>query len=273
MLYNLIVGLIIGIGLIMPGVSGGVIAVILNVYDKIVFSLNNILKRPKESLKLLIPIVIGASIGVVFVGKIIQYLLFEKNYNQVYFVFIGLILGSIPSLMNNIKEKHKPNYLLKFISFSLSLLLFIFGKNIVNLSIIDNTNAQSFIYLFLTGLIFSIGKVVPGISSSFLLMLVGTYEYFLYLITNPINTISNNFMDFIYLLLVIVFGVIILVKLMNYLLKKHYVGTYSIIIGFVIGSIYAIYPGISLDINGIVSILILIISFLFSYMFTIKKKQ
>ncbi len=272
MFYNLIVGLIIGIGLIMPGVSGGVIAVILNVYDKIVFSLNNILKQPKQSLKLLIPIIIGASIGVVFIGKIIQYLLFEKNYNQVYFVFIGLILGSIPKLISKVKEKHKPNYFLIFISFSLSLLLFIFGKNIVNLSIENNITSQSFIYLFLTGFIFSIGKIVPGISSSFLLMLVGTYEYFLKLLTNPISTISNNLIDFLYLLLGMLFGILILVKLMNYLLKKHYVGTYSIIIGFVIGSIYAIYPGISLDLKGIFSVVILIISFIFSYLFTIKKR-
>lgn len=270
MLSNIVIGLIIGVGLILPGVSGGVIAVILNVYDSLVYSMHNLFKEPKKSLKLLIPIGIGVCIGAFLIGKLINYLLFEKNYIETYFVFIGLILGSIPALLDNTKEKGKINYILIFITFILSLSLFIFGKDTINLSV-GNTN--SFLSLFLTGFIFILGKVVPGISSSFILMLIGTYEYFLSVITNPIDMISSRALELIPITLGILLGLVIFIKIMNYLLKKHYGNTYSAIIGFVLGSVIAIYPGITLDIHGILSIILLIISFMFSYKFSKYKKD
>lgn len=199
------------------------------------------------------------------IGKLIKFLLFDKSYYQIYFLFIGLILGSIPKLIQKTKEKGKLNYVLITISFVLSILLFIFGKDIINLSITNKTGTQSFIFLFITGIIFSLGKIVPGISSSFLLMLVGTYEYFINLLTNPLKIFNENFLNILFLVLGILVGVFIFIKLMNHLLKKHYCSTYSIIIGFVIGSVYAIYPGITFNLEGIISILILIFSFIFSY--------
>lgn len=271
MLSNIIIGIVIGIGLILPGVSGGVIAVILNVYDSLVYSMHNLFKEPKKSLKLLIPIGIGMFIGAFLIGKLLNYLLFEKNYIETYFVFIGLILGSIPALFLKTKEKGKVNYILVVITFILSLSLFIFGKDLINLNISNNTN--SFLTLFLTGFIFIIGKVVPGISSSFILMLIGTYEYFLNVITNPLDMITNRVLELIPITLGVLIGLVIFVKLMNYLLNKHYGNTYSAIIGFVLGSIIAIYPGISFDIHGILSILLLIISFIFSYKFSKYKKE
>ena len=265
MISNLLIGLIIGIGLILPGVSGGVIAVVLNVYDRLIYSMNKLLKDPKTSLKFLIPIGIGIIIGVSLLGKLLNYLLFEKNYIETYFVFIGLILGSVPKLINQTKKKGNPNYILMLTTFVLSLTLFILGKDsVISLSVNNNT----FIGLFLTGFIFSTGKIVPGISSSFLLILIGTYEYFLKIIVDPIGTLLNNITDIIPLALGVVTGLIIFVKLMNYLLNKHYGNTYSIIIGFVLGSIIAIYPGLTFDIHGLLSVLLCGISFVISYKFS-----
>lgn len=271
MLLNIVIGIIMGIGLILPGVSGGVIAVILNVYESMVYSINNLFKEPKKSLKLLIPIFIGVCIGAFFIGKLLNYLLFEKNYIETYFVFIGLIIGSIPTLISKTKEKGSPNYILMVVTFLISISIFIFGKDTINLSI--SSNNGSFLSLFITGFIFTLGKVVPGISSSFILMLIGTYEYFLTIITNPISMFTNRIIELIPITLGILLALIVFVKLMNYLLKKHYCNTYSAIIGFVLGSMFAIYPGITFDIHGLLSIILLLISFLFSYKFSKYKKD
>lgn len=269
MLLNIIIGLIIGVGLILPGVSGGIIAVILNVYDSIVYSLHNLLKQPKKSLKLLIPIGIGILLGTFLIGKLLNYLLYEKEYIETYFVFIGLILGSVPTLLNKTKEKGKINYILILTTFLVSLLFCIFGRDIININNGDN----SFMSLFLTGFLFILGKIVPGISSSFMLMLIGTYEYFLSVITNPIEILTSRILELIPLMLGIFIGLIVFIKLMNYLLKYHYGNTYSAIIGFVLGTIIAIYPGISIDIHGLISIILFVVSFFISYIFSKYKKQ
>ncbi len=269
MFTKMLYGLIIGIGLILPGVSGGVIAVILNIYDDIVYSLNNFFKKPKQNIRFIFPIIVGALVGVFLLGNLIKFLLFEENFVQPYFFFIGLILGSIPKLISKTKEKGKPNNIFILFSFVVSLLIFILGKDLVDLSIVNVSETQSLVYLFITGIIFSLGKIVPGISSSFMLMLIGTYEYFINLITDPVKMISQNYIQFIVLLLGVIFGVFIFIKLMNLLLNKHYCKTYSIIIGFVTGSVFAIYPGITFDIQGVISLLILVLSFIFSYKFSL----
>jgi len=257
-LKNLLYGIIIGIGFIIPGVSGGVLATILGIYDKIIDKLINFKKDIKNNVLYLSPLLIGIIIGVLIFSKFILYML-DNNLEFISYVFIGLILGCIPYLIKEIKIHTTKSIL--FIPFFISLLfglsLYLIENNFIEQTI---TN-PNFFTMFIAGILYSFGKLIPGISGAALLMLLGIYKYFLAIIANPLALTFNIFLKFIPFILSFIISSIFIIKLIHYLLSKHFRITYSAIIGFVISSILFIYPGTI----SILSILIALLSFIISY--------
>ena len=200
-------GILIGIGMILPGVSGGVIAVILGVYDKIIYSLSNFFSDYKKNARFLIPLFI-----------------FNKYFIESCYLFIGLITGSMPFLIKEGKEKdkNKINYFLLTFTFILSFIVTVFFKNNLNLSQELSNNFESFFKLFITGIIFISGKIIPGLSSSCMLMMIGMYSYYINIMSNPLTYTLNNPIQMIFIILGIIVGAVIFIKLMNYLLNKYY---------------------------------------------------
>ncbi|MBQ6282727.1 MAG: DUF368 domain-containing protein [Bacilli bacterium] len=233
----MIAGLLIGIGAIMPGVSGGVIAVILGVYDKIIFSLNDFKKDKKKNFMFLFKISIGVLFGIIISSNILVYF-FNKYFVEMSYLFIGLILGTIPMFINDYNKKcsNKFNYYLLVIVMLLSIFFSYYIKN----NLVSTSN--NILLLFISGFLFSVGKIIPGISSSVLLNLIGKYNMFLMVLSNPVEYIINNTFEFIIIFIGFIVGTIITFKLISYLLKKYYSNTYSVILGFVIGSLITLYP-------------------------------
>lgn len=255
-MYSLLSGIIIGTCMILPGVSGSVMAIMLGVYEEIIFLLNGNEKNIVK-IKKIFPLAVGILIGIFIFGKILLIFYNKYTYYMMY-IFIGLILSSIPILIKEINEKHeKLNTKYLIISFLISMTIFILPK-IFNIDLSTNKN---FIKLFFGGFLYISGKIIPGISSSFFLMSLGLYDYILTIITNPINITFNTLLTLIPFLLGVLVGLYIFIKLINYLIKNHFSKTYSSIIGFIIGSIIAIFPGIKLDISGIISFIFMIIAY------------
>jgi putative membrane protein len=261
-------GLIIGAAMIIPGVSGGVLAVILGIYDKLLKAVSHLFKDFKKNMLYLIPIGSGIVLGILIVSKLLQYL-FEKYTNPIQFTFMGFIIGSIPVLFRHIKNKKgKFNYVACIITFLFAIVLVILDKNNA-FGIVQTNNIVdvSTIRLFISGIFLAIGTIVPGISNFQLLMLIGTYTSVLNAIaafTNPFAIGTTLLMKLIPLILGFVIGAIILVKLLSHLIEKYYTVSYSAISGFVIGSIPIIYPGFSWNLEGFICILLLIGGFLLS---------
>ena len=257
LIQNFIYGLIIGLGFIIPGVSGGVIATILGIYETIINKILTFFKDIKNNSLYLIPLIIGIILSVLFFSKIILYLLNNKLF-FISYVFIGLILGSIPTLINEIKKKEHKTISLPFfiISFTLGIILYLLENNIEEVSLIPSNFRMA-----LAGIIYAIGKIIPGISGASLLMFLGVYKYFLNVIANPFNLNINIILSFIPFIITFIISAIILLKLINYLFNHYHYYTYSAIIGFVISSIIFIYPH---NFN-ILSIIITLLSFTISY--------
>ncbi len=257
LIKNLLDGLIIGLGFIIPGVSGGVLATILGIYEKIIDTLLNLKKDLKNNLLFIVPLLIGILISVLLFSNVILYLLRVRR-DFISYVFIGLILGCIPYLAKEIKNKSNKNLaLIPFIlAFSLGVILFIFQKSNLNIE-----THPSIITMFGAGVLYAIGKIVPGISGAALLMLIGVYTYFLETIANPLAINLETIITFIPFIISFLISAIIILKLINYLLHQHFRLTYSIIIGFVVSSILFIYP----DSFTLMSIVITILAFLLSY--------
>lgn len=264
----MLAGLIIGIGMILPGVSGGVLAVILGIYDKLIYCLNNFKSDIKGNIKFLLPIIFGLIIGSVISANILKFV-FETYYVEVCYLFIGLILGSVPYLIKdcNNKDKKGINYYILIIVFIISLIITLLSKDNFNFSSSLDRSFMSVIKLLLTGVLFIAGKVIPGISSSFMLMMIGMYDYFLGIVSNPFEFLINNVFNMIVILIGALLGLVIFIKMMAFLLKKHYSITYSVIIGFVLGSLIMIYPN---EFNFIGIILLLCGVFVSYYFSNIK---
>ena len=255
-LYNFISGILIGTCMILPGVSGSVIAIMLGIYEYVIFLISSSKSYYYKIIKFF-PIAIGMIIGVFIFGKIL--LLFYNKYTfYMIYIFMGLMLGSIPILKREIKEKNgNINYKVLFTSLSVSLILLILTKKF-NSDMQSNYNSFN---LFIGGFLYISGKIIPGISSSFFLMILGLYNYLLEIITDPLNITMDVIISLLPFLFGAFIGCIVFIKLINYLLNNYFSETYSGIIGFIIGSVIIIYPGIKFNINFIFALILMAFSY------------
>ena len=233
-----------------PGVSGGTIAFILGFYDKFVTSLNNIIfgnkKEKKEALFFLIKLGIGWIIGML-IATLILTSLFEKHIYVVSSLFLGFIIFSIPLIIKEerdcLKEKYKNIIFLILGIIIVSLITYfnpVSGSNGINIS---NLNFGLVIYIFVSAMIAISAMVLPGISGSTLLLIFGLYM--------PIMNAIKSFihLDFSYFKVLFIFGlgiltgIVLVIKMIKIALQKFRSQTVYMIIGLMIGSLYAIVMG------------------------------
>lgn len=253
-LQSCIKGIALGAGAILPGISSGVLCVIFGIYEKLVDSILSFFRDVKGNFKFLFPLVLGGFIGVILFGNILKFL-FETYPTYTNFAFIGLILGCIPTLLKKANEhsKFKPSYFLyTMASFLLALLLLYLEKNFITTDLHVNTTP---LYLIFSGFIMSVGVVVPGVSSSVLLMILNVYPIYL----EAVSTIN------LYILfpmgIGLILGGIFFLKLIQFCLNRYFSQTYYCIIGFILGSTFILYPGLPFNLSGLICCLWFALSF------------
>jgi len=247
-------GIIIGIGKIIPGVSGSMLAISMGVYQKLIDSVNNFFNNTKESFKFLIKITIGVIISVVLFSNIILKCL-NKYYLITIFFFIGLIIGGFNDLKQNTNKKY--NYI-AIISF---VIITILGfTNIHNQVNITNAFLNSLYFIFI-GFMDALTMVVPGISGTATLMMLGAYEKVIEMYSNIFNfsLFSDNLKLLIPYIIGIIVGILITVKLINFLFKNYKEKTYSAVLGFSVSTIVLMFIKC---INSFYTIIDLIIAFI-----------
>ena len=227
-------GILIGAGAILPGISSGVLCVIFGIYENLLNCVLNFFKNIKENFKYLFPIGLGSLIGIVLFGNILKYLFFAYPI-QIKFIFIGLILGSIPALVKTCtsKVKFKSSYLIfTFVTLLVGILLVILEKKISRFNDVN----YNFLFLIISGFLMSAGIIIPGVSNTLILMLLGIYEHYL-------DAVSIIYLPFLFPLGIgIIIGSIFFMKLTKFLLDKFYPQTFFAIIGFTLGSVFILYP-------------------------------
>lgn len=270
---NFIQGAIIGTGAILPGISGGVLCVAFGIYQPIMEFLAHPIKNFKKYIKLLFPILIGFVFGFFLLAKLII-LLFELSPTITSMLFAGLIFGTIPSLFKNAQFKEdnnlnkdkaslKDSWTPFVIAFFISYLFF----GMVNKSATNNINPNFFWYLF-CGLVWGLSLVVPGLSSSSILILIGLYQP----MTKGIA--SFNFGVIIPLVLGLLITVLLTVRGVNYLFKKHYYLISKIILGIMIASSLLIIPtSYSSVLIFVSSVACFVFGFIISFFMSKAKKK
>lgn len=250
---NIIKGVMIGIANIIPGVSGGTMAVSLGIYDRLIGAVSGLFKEFKKSIAFLIPIIIGCGIGIVGFTYAIEYLL-DKHTFVTCMAFVGLILGGLPAIISSMKSKMTSGGIGVFgilafvIAFVISGGMPLLKESKDALTVIAVTPVNMVI-LFILGVVASATMVIPGVSGSMMLMIFGYY----YAIINTIKTFLDNLRAFdlmgmkdgILLLapfgIGVILGIFLITKLITFLFEKYGVQTFCAILGLVISSPIAIF--------------------------------
>ena len=226
-------GIIIGIGKIIPGVSGSMLAISMGVYDKLINCINDFFKDKKNNFKYLLKLGIGVVISIIFFSNIILKCL-NNYYIITIFFFIGLILGSFKSINNYLLKKN--NYII-FITFFI-----VFGLGFININNIINIDNYFYCFLFfiLAGFVDAFTMVIPGISGTATLMMMGAYDMLMHTFATmfELENLFKNIKILFPFSIGLIMGIIITAKLVNYLFKHYKNKTYSGIIGFSIGTIF-----------------------------------
>ena len=271
-------GCIIGVANIIPGVSGGTMAVILNVYDKLIDSVIGIKKHIKESLTFLIPVIIGGGLGIFGFAKLLKYLI--ANFPMpTFFFFIGLILGTVPMIFKKVltsKDGTKKFNIYTIIPFT------VFFGIMIALSFFNTENASStqiqldlinWIYIFFGSALAAMCMIIPGVSGSMILMILGLYSTVLSAIADIFKNFSGSVMILIPAGLGIILGLLGGAKLIDMCLKKFPQMTFAGILGLMLGSLLSIYnnSNFNLDIQGIIAIIALLAGFAVAFIFGNEK--
>lgn len=274
-IINMIFGAIIGIANIIPGVSGGTMAVMLNIYDKLIASVTELRKNFKKSILFLIPIVIGGGVGIVAFSKLLEYLL-DSHPMPTFFFFIGLIAGSIPLVFRKASEtKFRPVSIIPFVIFFIimTVLAFVNTDEAEVGSTMLEMNVFNWFYLFFGSILAAMCMIIPGVSGSMILMMIGLYPTVLLSISHLTKSPMNSIVTLIPVGLGVIVGILGGAKIIDLCIKKFPQMTFYGIMGLMAGSLISLYrnSGFEFNIEGYISIAVLLAGFGISIFFGSKK--
>lgn len=262
-LKNIIKGVVIGISMMVPGVSGGTMAIVLGIYDRLVHSLATIFKDLKNNLLFLVQVGIGGAAGVLIFSRLMEGAITSYPYIMRYLI-MGVIIGGLPLLFKKAAESrtgqagktgaqraqgnasrsrssadtawsHIFDYIFLLLGAAIVLLMSLEPESLIDMATAGSL--AGYIFLLVSGFIIAVGVVLPGISWSFMLLVLGMYEVTL----NAINTFNIPFL--IPLGIGMAIGIFGTAKAVERFLQKYPRKTYMLIIGFVAGSLAEVYPG------------------------------
>lgn len=246
-IFLVIKGFIMGIANIIPGVSGGTLALTLGIYERFIASISHFFSKLKENIKFLVPVFLGMGLSILTMSNLIDSS-FKHFPVPTTLFFMGLVIGGIPLLKRKVTGKKETKEVSSYIIMALTFLLVIFLAIIPDLfsgfkeASFTNMNVSSYIILLLVGVVAAATMVIPGVSGSLVLMLLGYYFPVVKAIKDlaHLKNIPANILVLGIFGIGIVIGIVGVAKIIEFLLKKFEVKTYFGVLGFIVASIIAI---------------------------------
>ncbi len=259
-LIDAVKGFIIGATMSVPGASGGTMAILLGIYDDIIGAVSALRRSFKKSFFFLLTLFIGGFLGLLCITKPMEYLLEHFEYPTLFF-FAGAILGGVPLLCRQSRVKKFTPGVIGWPVLGAAIVIGIWALELFGLKFEYNAGGglKDYLILFLIGLVCSAGFVLPGISTSFLFVLFGIYEEML-------AAVSGFDIKFIFSLgLGMLIGAVLVAKLLDKLMTRYTQQSFLTMLGFVLGSLVAVIPGIPQGWNILWCVLTLVAGFLAIY--------
>lgn len=265
---NILKGFAMGTSDLVPGVSGGTIALLLGIYNQFIASISGIFSRRFwPSFTFLIPIIIGMLLAMGSLSNLFNYLLSQHHIPTMFF-FGGLIIGIVPYLLkiSNYKTSFTTkHYMMVIAGIAILIVITLMNNGDKHAGETLTLSTSLIIKYFIAGMCASSAMLLPGISGSFMLLVFGVYGTVMLAIS---EVVKLNFAGLPILLAVgfgVLAGFIISSKIIQYFLTHHKLMTFALIIGFVVGSLFAVFPGLPTNIvMWFVSLVVFIIGFIVS---------
>ncbi|EOB0510658.1 DUF368 domain-containing protein [Staphylococcus aureus] len=265
---NILKGFAMGTSDLVPGVSGGTIALLLGIYNQFIASISGIFSRRFwPSFTFLIPIIIGMLLAMGSLSNLFNYLLNQHHIPTMFF-FGGLIIGIVPYLLkiSNYKTSFTTkHYMMVIAGIAILIVITLMNNGDKHAGETLTLSTSLIIKYFIAGMCASSAMLLPGISGSFMLLVFGVYGTVMLAIS---EVVKLNFAGLPILLAVgfgVLAGFIISSKIIQYFLTHHKLMTFALIIGFVVGSLFAVFPGLPTNIvMWFVSLVVFIIGFIVS---------
>ena len=278
-ILNILRGMVIGLSNVIPGVSGGTMMVSMGIYDKLIFALTHFIKKFKEAVMLVVPIGIGMLLAIALLSKVFSEVLFPNYPLQTNLFFIGLIIGSLPIIYKKVKGK-KTGFgcILAFAAFFVLVVgMAMMGEGVdtgadVSLSLVN------IIKLFAVGVIAAATMVIPGVSGSMIMMILGYYNT----IIDSVNGFINALLAFDIAQILaycgilvpfgigVVIGIVAVAKFVEFVLKKYSQIAYWAIIGLIVASPFAILIMMDAVVFGVVEIVTGVVALAVGFVIALK---
>ena len=234
------IGIVLGITTAIPGVSAGTIAVVLNVFDRLIEVITPNIKKILAAWKFWLPLVIGGIAGIIFFSKMITFL-FTHYLVPTYWFFIGIITGSIPMVYRRVRLPGSAfpafsSVICGILAFALMVVMAILKptEDAVSYTVLT---PRLFGILAAGGILAAVAMIIPGISGSFLLLVIGLYRT----IVQAVSDLNIPLIAPVALGAII--GLLAGAAFVRFLLAKVPKETYGAVFGLVTGSIIVLYPG------------------------------
>ena len=259
-LFGFLKGIIVGIGGIAPGLSGSVMLIVLGLYEKTIAAIGEIFKNFKKSICFLVPLLLGFGVGILLFSKLVDFMLNTYEFHTRY-LFLGLVLGTVPLFYKQVKKNGFSNkyYIAISISAIIGVMLFSFNKNLFP-TVTDPGILQS----AWLGVAVAGSSIIPGVDSAVILSALGLYELY-------VSSIAQlNIQVLIPAAIGLVVGALLISIFMNFLIKRFYTMTFSIVFGLFCSIIPRVLTPecvITTTFDGVVAAILVVIGFLFSYYF------
>ncbi len=257
-LTNFLKGIVVGVGGVAPGLSGSVMLIILGLYEKAVNAIGTLFKNFKKNIAFLIPLVLGFGAGVLLFSKIVNFIL--KNYEfGTRYLFLGLVIGTVPLFYKQVKKNGFRTRMYLVVAGAVAVGLFLFSYNKNWFPVVTNpTTLQS----GLLGVAVAGSSIVPGVDSAVILSALGLYELY-------VGSLAElNLAVLIPALGGLVVGAVLISAVMNFLIKRFYTMTFSVVFGFFL----AIIPNVLNETckigsvsGGILALVLVVAGFFASY--------
>jgi len=282
-----LIGAAMGVANIIPGVSGGTIAVVFGIYEDLMEALGNFLtdkSKRWQYIKFLTVLFAGALVSIVSLASVLSWSFENYPLPTVYF-FLGLIIGSIPVVIKSHPDM-RPS-LTRNIAFLVGLIAVIILALMQQGSGTESSGAEisslgfgDYLFFIFSGAVAASAMIIPGVSGSFILILLGVYwkvldalsgltsallsDGFTVEMVTKISVLGSLFIG-------VVIGILVFSKIMSWALEHHPATTMYMILGLIIGSLYQIFPGFEMSKDGLIAILTLIIGIVISLRFGVEK--
>ena len=278
MIKNILKGMVIGIANVIPGVSGGTMMVSMGIYDKLIHCITHLFSEFKKNVMFLLPIVIGMGLAIIGSSFTIEKA-FERFPIQTSLMFVGLVVGGLPAMWKNVKgQTIKPGHIVAFMVFFAVVVVMAFMGDTEGNAADLSFNVINVVKLFSVGVIAAATMVIPGVSGSMMLLLLGYYYPVLSAINSFISDLITLNIDGLLAgcgVLVpfgigVVVGIFAIAKLIEIIFSKFPLYAYWAIIGLIVASPIAIIAMGSFPIINVMTVFAGIVSLAVGFVIAMK---